>query len=85
MNKVMSLREWGLLIALSILWGGSFFFNGIAVKELPPFTLVMLRVGLAALVLLALVRLLGLYMPREWRIWRRFWPWGCSTTCCHSA
>ncbi|CAI8699832.1 DMT family transporter [Pseudomonas donghuensis] len=76
MNKVMSLREWGLLIALSILWGGSFFFNGIAVKELPPFTLVMLRVGLAALVLLALVRLLGLYMPREWRIWRAFLAMG---------
>ena len=35
-----------------MLWGGSFFFNGVALKELPPLTLVFLRVVLAALILL---------------------------------
>eukprot|EP01031_Cornospumella_fuschlensis_P047341 gene47341-57990_t len=48
-QNVMGTREWGMLVALSILWGGSFFFVGIAVKELPPFTIVMARIGLAAL------------------------------------
>ena len=41
-------RDWSLLGLLSILWGGSFFFNGVVLKELPPFTVVFLRVTLAA-------------------------------------
>ena len=45
-------RDWSLLGLLSILWGGSFFFNGVVQKELPPFTVVFLRVALAALMLL---------------------------------
>ena len=38
-------RDWSLLGLLSILWGGSFFFNGVVLRELPPFTLVLLRVA----------------------------------------
>jgi drug/metabolite transporter (DMT)-like permease len=41
-----------LLVALSLVWGGSFLFARIAVAELPPLTLVLARVGIAALVLL---------------------------------
>jgi hypothetical protein len=36
-NRHMGLQEWGLIIILSILWGDSFFFVGIAVKEIPPY------------------------------------------------
>jgi drug/metabolite transporter (DMT)-like permease len=39
---------WFLLVVLGFLWGGSFFFGRIAVMEIPPFTLVFLRLGLAA-------------------------------------
>lgn len=42
---------WALLLLLGLLWGGSFFFARIAVQEVPPFTLVFLRLGLAALAL----------------------------------
>jgi drug/metabolite transporter (DMT)-like permease len=52
-QRAMTAREWGLLALLSLLWGGSFFFIGVAVKELPPLTLAALRVGLAALILWA--------------------------------
>jgi hypothetical protein len=38
----MGMRDWGLVAALSVIWGGSFFFIGIAVKSLPPLTLVFL-------------------------------------------
>ena len=31
-------RDWALLGLLSVLWGGSFFFNGVVLRELPPFT-----------------------------------------------
>ena len=50
-QRAMTAREWGLLALLSLLWGGSYFFVGVAVKEIPPLTLVTLRVGLAAALL----------------------------------
>jgi drug/metabolite transporter (DMT)-like permease len=74
--KAMTATEWGLLIALSGLWGGSFFFNGVVVKALPPFTIVALRVGVAAVALFALTRLLGLAMPKEGQIWANFFGMG---------
>jgi drug/metabolite transporter (DMT)-like permease len=48
-------RDWMLLLLLSILWGGSFFFNGVAVRELPPLTIVLARVTIAAALLLPLL------------------------------
>lgn len=44
-------RVWGLLLLLSVLWGGSFFFSKVAVGELPPLSVVFARVALAALAL----------------------------------
>jgi drug/metabolite transporter (DMT)-like permease len=63
-QRAMTPREWGLLGLLSLLWGGSFLFVGVAVKELPPLTLVSLRVGLAAALLWACAPLLGVTPPR---------------------
>ncbi|MDH5752866.1 MAG: EamA family transporter [Deltaproteobacteria bacterium] len=71
-NRSMSAFDWLLLIVLSILWGGSFFFVGVAVKALPPFTLVLLRVGLAAIALNIILRVMGQKMPRDRQIWRDF-------------
>ncbi len=61
-----------MLVALSILWGGSFFFVGIAVKELPPITIVTLRVTIAALALLTVCRVLGYSLPRKVEVLRAF-------------
>ena len=47
-RPAMGAREWGLLISLSLLWGGSFFFVEVALADFPPFTLVLGRMGLAA-------------------------------------
>lgn len=68
--------HWVMLLILSVLWGGSFFFVGVAVKELPPFTIVTLRVTLAAFCLLAVCRFMGLKLPRDRRIWRAFFVMG---------
>jgi len=62
-NKVMGIKEWCLIVILSILWGGSFFFVGVAVKEMPPLTIVLCRVALASIILLAIVYLKGDKMP----------------------
>jgi drug/metabolite transporter (DMT)-like permease len=68
-NHTMAPREWGMLFLLSLLWGGSFFFTGVAVKALPPLTIVALRLGLAALLLLAVARATGVRMPRDRASW----------------
>ena len=62
-QRAMTAREWGLLALLSLLWGGSFFLIGVAIKELPPLTLVTLRVGLAAALLWASAPFLGVAVP----------------------
>lgn len=71
-NTRMQVTEWALLVLLSMLWGGSFFFVGIAVKSLPPLTIVTLRVGLAALALYVVLRVLGMRMPQDRRLWLLF-------------
>ena len=75
-NTSMTLLEWSMLLALSLLWGGSFFFVGVAVAELPPFTIVLLRVGLAAAVLWFVVGLVGLRMPAAKGLWPAFFGMG---------
>ena len=59
----MGPRDWAILIFLSILWGGSFFFIDVAVDTIPPFTLVLARVTLAALILLAMLKATGRTLP----------------------
>jgi drug/metabolite transporter (DMT)-like permease len=76
MNKTMGPREWGMLVVLSLLWGGSFFFIAVAVKELPTFTIMLLRVGLAALVLNVVVYAMGQRLPRDPKIWLAFFGMG---------
>ena len=71
-NTSMTPLEWAMLVALSVLWGGSFFFTAIAVKELPALTIVVCRVALAALALMLIMRIMGIKMPSDARIWRAF-------------
>ena len=71
-NTAMGIKEWAMLIILSILWGGSFFFIELAVTELPPFTIVWVRVMLAALALWIFVITSGLTIPVTGKVWRAF-------------
>lgn len=68
----MGTKEWLLLMVLSILWGGSFLFVEIAVKQIKPFTLVFARVSLASLVLLLIIYLTGRKMPSSPFLWLSF-------------
>jgi len=51
----MTRTAWALLILLSVLWGGSFFFVAVAIESLPVISIVWLRAALAALALWALI------------------------------
>lgn len=57
---------------LSVLWGGSFFFNGAALRELPPLTLVLVRVALGAAILPPLLRMQGIGFPKGMTGWKPF-------------
>ena len=78
-NSVMTLKDWGMLLSLSMLWGGSFFFVGVAVSELPPLTIVTLRVGIAALILWAILILSGQKAPGSLSLWRSLFIMGLIT------
>lgn len=64
-SRTMNLKEWILLIVLSVLWGGSFFFNGVALKEIPVFTVVFGRVCIAAIALLIFLKIRGIPLPKS--------------------
>lgn len=55
----MDRRDWAILLLLALIWGAAFFFIGIAVRHVAPFTYVWARLSIAALVLLLFVRWQG--------------------------
>ncbi|WP_421591452.1 DMT family transporter [Shinella sp. M27] len=68
----MNAQTWGLLALLGMIWGGSFFFARVAVSHVPPATLVLLRVGIAALALhIYVAGRFGIYETLRTR-WREF-------------
>ncbi|WP_445502099.1 DMT family transporter [Microvirga sp. G4-2] len=75
-QKTIAASDWALLGLLSVIWGGSFLFVGVAVKELPPLVIVALRVSLAALTLQIVLRAMGMRLPRERQAWAAFFGMG---------
>ncbi|EIM27064.1 DMT family transporter [Microvirga lotononidis] len=71
-QKTMNASDWMLLAILSVVWGGSFLFIGVAVRELPPLTIVALRVVTAASALLLVLRFMGVELPRGRQVWAAF-------------
>lgn len=72
----MGATEWVLLVAMSVLWGGSFFFAKVVLAELPPFTLVLGRTALAAGVLLVVLHGSGRRFSGDWLAWRAYFAMG---------
>lgn len=64
----MTAIDWLLLWTLSLLWGGSFLFNELALAGLPALSIVWGRVALAAVLLALVVAVSGQGMPRG-RVW----------------
>lgn len=71
-NKAMTGKDWAVLLLLGLIWGSSFLFANIAVKEIPPFTLVLLRVGLASIALCVVMLLQGLSFRPFLQNWHGF-------------
>ncbi len=73
----LTATHWLLLGLLSLLWGGTFFFVSLAVREVPPLSVVLLRVALAAAALFLFLKLSGIAIARDRRVWRAFLAMGC--------
>jgi len=64
----MGRLEWALFVALSFFWGASFFFYKVLVAALGPFTIVLGRMGIAAVIMNLILLARGEKLPprREW-------------------
>jgi drug/metabolite transporter (DMT)-like permease len=69
-------QTWLLLILLSVLWGASFFFAGVALRELPPMTVALVRIALGAALLFPLFKILGGALPTSLAGWMPFFVMG---------
>lgn len=68
----MTGRLWALLVVLSLLWGGSFYFIELALSGLPPFVVVFCRVTLASGVLWVVILVRRERVPTGLRAWRDY-------------
>ena len=62
-GQAMGREDWAILLILSVLWGGSFFFIEIALESVRPLTLVLIRVVLASAMLWAFLWWRGQRLP----------------------
>jgi drug/metabolite transporter (DMT)-like permease len=60
-------QAWAGFWLLALIWGSSFLFIRIGVEQLPPFQLVFIRTGIAAVGLNIVVYLRGKRLPTDWR------------------
>lgn len=68
----MSSADWGLLLVLSLLFGGSFFFVAIALRDLPPMSVVFLRVSISVIVLWLFIACTRGRVPGDIQLWFNF-------------
>ncbi len=70
-HRRMDATDWTIFAALSVMWGCAFFFLAIQLQALPPFTIVLLRVGGAAVLLFGWAAATGLKLPGP-KLWFAF-------------
>lgn len=66
---ILDMKATLMLLLLAAVWGGSFFFAEIALREVGPLTIALHRVFWAVPVLAVIVRLKRIRLPRSLRIW----------------
>lgn len=64
-----ALIDYALLTTLAVIFGSSFSFTSVAVKEIPPITLSAWRVAIALMLLYCVMLYTGHRLPRGRRIW----------------
>ena len=68
-RTLMNRSDWLILLFLAVIWGGAFFFIGVAVRHVPPLTYVLLRLTIGAAGLWAYVALRGVRISLPRQVW----------------
>ncbi len=64
-----NLVDYSLLTGLAVIFASSFIFTDISVRDIPPFTVVTMRLGIAAIILYSLMIFSKQRLPSGGRIW----------------
>lgn len=75
-NPKMSTADWGIILLLSLLWGGAFFMIELGLRGFPPNTLVFLRMALAVPPMLLILRFIGQRLPNDRKSWQQLFVLG---------
>ncbi len=75
-NPRMSGADWGIIMLLSLLWGGAFFMIELGLRGFPPNTLVFLRMALAVPPMLLLLKVMGHRLPGDLKSWQQLFVLG---------
>jgi drug/metabolite transporter (DMT)-like permease len=65
----MTLREWFWIVFLGAVWGGSFIFNALLIRELSPLWVTAFRVGIGALGCWLFLMAMRKSVPRDPVLW----------------
>jgi drug/metabolite transporter (DMT)-like permease len=68
----MKLKNLLLMFVLASLWGPSFLFIKVAIEDIPPLTMALGRIGIAAILLNLFLRLKGRRLPKFGPFWKHF-------------
>lgn len=68
--------DWGIILFLSLLWGGAFFMIALGLRSFPPITLAFMRMALAVPPMLLALKYLGQKLPTDSRSWRQLFVLG---------
>lgn len=72
--------DWLSILALGLIWGGTFMVISLALRGYGPVTVATARTTLGALAILVLLRLTGRSLPRSAAVWRSALPIGLLST-----
>lgn len=62
--------RWTLLVVLTLLWAPSFLFIKISLEQMPPLSIAMSRLAIAAVIIFIILRARGVGLPRDRKTWR---------------
>ncbi|TGD42382.1 DMT family transporter [Pseudotabrizicola sediminis] len=72
--------DWLSILALGLIWGGTFIVISLALRGYGPVTVACARTTFGALTVLGLLWLTGRQLPRDARVWRSAVPIGLLST-----
>lgn len=68
--------DWGIILVLSLLWGGAFLMIALGLRSFPPITLAFMRMALAVPFMLLALKYLGQRLPTDCRSWQQLFVLG---------